>query len=58
MDGASVVSIGKSYTSQEEGQDPKDLIIMMEKALINLGGYQCPWLLFPACTTVCSPTPL
>ena len=42
MDGASVVSIGKSYTSQEEGQDPKDLIIMMEKALINLGGYQCP----------------
>ena len=53
-----MVSIGKSYTSQEEGQDPKDLIIMMEKALINLGGYQCPWLLFPACTTVCSPTPL
>lgn len=27
--------------SQEEGQDPEYLIVMMEKALVNLGGYQC-----------------
>lgn len=44
--------------SQEEGQDPEYLLVMMEMALVNLGGYQRPWLLFPACTKICSPTPL